>query len=279
MNRMLPLGLPGTTYLSATNTVSAFCAWGPKTLPKNREATVTPELMISSFVATLAHPVSSNVSSHPQQHHSRKVRDVGKEIKSSANAETERAGDLERPHGVLDVVQDIVDIRPPDVRVEDLEHGRGVLRNGSSATFRVYRLEARLTSLLLFELPANAFRKLTCGSWIDVRPESTTHPMILMVSDVGIAGKASRTGNDDEEQDDDLEYAEALRSKLVQCLMHQSASNQRTFITRTPIRGVRPCRSTAKQMAKGRLKWEGRGKEATCLLPTAIPRVVHRVAS
>ena len=47
------------SHLSATNTVSAFCACAPNTLRKNRLATVTPELCISSFVAALSDPMHS----------------------------------------------------------------------------------------------------------------------------------------------------------------------------------------------------------------------------
>ena len=47
------------SHLSATNTVSAFCACAPNTFLKNKLATVTPELWISSFVAALSDPIHS----------------------------------------------------------------------------------------------------------------------------------------------------------------------------------------------------------------------------
>ena len=41
------------THLRATNTERARCALAPNTLPKNRAATVTPDVLISSFDAAL----------------------------------------------------------------------------------------------------------------------------------------------------------------------------------------------------------------------------------
>ena len=44
---------PGSTYLSATKTDTAFAAFVPKTFRKNKDATVTPLFVISSFDAAL----------------------------------------------------------------------------------------------------------------------------------------------------------------------------------------------------------------------------------
>jgi hypothetical protein len=37
------------SYLKATKTVSAFCAFVPNTLSKNRDATVVPDFRMSAF--------------------------------------------------------------------------------------------------------------------------------------------------------------------------------------------------------------------------------------
>ena len=51
-------------YLRATNTVNAFCAFAPNTLLKNKLATVTPDFLISSFVAALHRIHSALFSTH-----------------------------------------------------------------------------------------------------------------------------------------------------------------------------------------------------------------------
>ena len=40
----------------------------------------------------------------------RKVRDIGKQIKKSANPEAERAGNFESPHRVFHIVQNVIDV-------------------------------------------------------------------------------------------------------------------------------------------------------------------------
>ena len=52
MHIQIRIGYPpikAWSYLKATKTVSAFCAFFPNTLSKNREATVVPEFRMSAF--------------------------------------------------------------------------------------------------------------------------------------------------------------------------------------------------------------------------------------
>ena len=63
----------------------------------------------------------------------REVSYVRKEIQHSADTETKGASDLQRPNGVLDVIENVVHIRPPVVRVQYFEHRRGVLKYESIA--------------------------------------------------------------------------------------------------------------------------------------------------
>jgi hypothetical protein len=62
-----------------------------------------------------------------KEEHSREIRDVREQIEHRADAEPERARDLQRADRVLDLVQHVVDVRPPRVRVEHFECRRGVL--------------------------------------------------------------------------------------------------------------------------------------------------------
>ena len=110
----------------------AFLASLPNTLPKKREATVTPECLISSCVAALryahisayVHAVAQDII---QADNSREVRHIRAEIEDSAYTQPQRAGDFKRADGIFHLVEDIIDIRPPGVRIENLECRGSVL--------------------------------------------------------------------------------------------------------------------------------------------------------
>jgi hypothetical protein len=76
-----------------------------------------------------------------------------------------------------------------------------------------------LTSLLLLELPANAFLKFACGSLTRVFPESTTQPAediynyILVISKILMTRQ--HTSDDNEDQDKDLEDAQSLFRRSI----------------------------------------------------------------
>ena len=107
--------------------------------------------------------------------HLREVRHIGQKIEDGTNAEAERPGNLKGPDRILDIVEDVIDIRPAGVSIQYFERRRGVLK---MEKMRYTAVVARrgLTSLLLCELPTNAFLKFTCGSSILVWPDSTTQP-------------------------------------------------------------------------------------------------------
>ena len=63
----------------------------------------------------------------------REVSYVRKEIQHSTDTETKGASDLQRPNGVLDVIENVVHIRPSVVRVQYFEHCRCVLKDASIA--------------------------------------------------------------------------------------------------------------------------------------------------
>ena len=57
----------------------------------------------------------------------REVSDVREQVEHRADPEPERTRDLERAHGVLHVVEHVVDVRPAGVGVQDLEGRSRVL--------------------------------------------------------------------------------------------------------------------------------------------------------
>lgn len=110
-----------------------------------------------------------------------KVRDIRKQVQESTDTEPKRSCDFERAHGVLDVVENVVDVRPSCVGIEDFERCRCVLcRCDMWVCVMLKDRWERLTSLLLCELPSNALRKLTCGSATRVLPDRTTQPVTTM---------------------------------------------------------------------------------------------------
>ena len=148
---------PDLLYLKAMNTVSAFCASAPKTLPRNNDATVVPLFWISAFEAALERYFGDG---HAKRWTGdlRKVRHISQNIEQRANAQSKRPGNLQSMYGIPDVVHDIVDVRPTGICEQHFESGGGVLQTDE---YRVYpRRFARRTSLLLCELPAKALRKL-----------------------------------------------------------------------------------------------------------------------
>ena len=109
----------------------------------------------------------------------REVSHVRKEIQHGANTETKGTSDLQRPNGVLDVIENVVHIRPSVVRMQYFEHRCRVLKsvqiNHDGKLGSVWKFKP--TSLLLFELPTKTSRKFACGSWTAVFPAKTAHPV------------------------------------------------------------------------------------------------------
>ena len=60
---------------------------------------------------------------------SRKVGNIREDIRDRADAETERPGNFQCPHRVLHLVQDVVDVGPASVCVQDFER-RGRILEG-----------------------------------------------------------------------------------------------------------------------------------------------------
>ena len=146
--------------LNATKTDNARWACFPNTFLKNRDATVTPDSMISSLVAALRGATVNALNSVREVAiHVREVCNVGEEVENRGNAKSKRAGDPECSDGILDLVHDLVDGGPARVRAEDFEHDCGILGAVSVPGPDNVRVTNARTSFPLCELPAKAFLK------------------------------------------------------------------------------------------------------------------------
>lgn len=153
------------THLKATKTVRAFCACAPKTLRKNNEATVTPDFRISSLVDALPGPFSK-IASRVGRPDLREVRDVGEQIEYSADTQTKGSSDFKGPNRILDIIQNVIDVRPAGVGVQDFERGCSVLNRGSSSALESQkrRAEHEILARSHHYCCAN-FRRMHCGNW------------------------------------------------------------------------------------------------------------------
>lgn len=153
------------TYLKATKTVRAFCACAPKTLRKNNEATVTPDFRISSLVDALPGPFSK-IASRVGRPDLREVRDVGEQVEYRTDTQTKRASDFKGPNRILDIIQNVIDVRPAGVGVQDFERGCSVLNRGSSSALESQkrRAEHEILARSHHYCCAN-FRRTHCGNW------------------------------------------------------------------------------------------------------------------
>ena len=114
------------TYLRATKTLNARSAAVPNTFWKNKAATVTPEDSIWAYQKQRSDqsPQDNRQSMRGEWTHlgrRAEIRDIGKEIESSADTQSKGSGNHESPHRISDVVKNIISIRPPRVREEDFE--------------------------------------------------------------------------------------------------------------------------------------------------------------
>lgn len=90
----------------------------------------------------------SSRKSTPESH-SREVRDVGQNIEHCADAESKRPRNLQCADRIFDVIQHIIEVRPPCVRVDHFEHCRCILdlvsalgRGSTSSTYVVAAMRA-----------------------------------------------------------------------------------------------------------------------------------------
>jgi hypothetical protein len=136
------------------------------------------------------------------------------------------------------------------------------------------------TSLLLEELPANAWRKFACGSWTRVLPERTTQPeyrriasqiylpqefIALPVTTINARITILKSVN-----------------TWTQCysFVGQGSESLLTFMRRTPNRGASPCRETVKTITKSHLiRGSSIGEKGGYVPPIAIPRTAQILAS
>ena len=57
----------------------------------------------------------------------REVSNVCKQVQASADAQAKGACNLQSANWILDVVKNVIDVRPPSVCIDDFEHGGGIL--------------------------------------------------------------------------------------------------------------------------------------------------------
>jgi len=183
-------------HLRATKTDNARSATEPNTFLKNKAATVTPLASISSYsYLSVEWEVQTNKWNSCLASSS-EVSNVRKHIQNRANTKAKGACYFKSPHGIADVVHHIVHVRPTRVSIQDFEGSGSVLLNHVSGCAFVNIKEQ--TSLLLVELPAKAFLKLTYGSVTRVFPERTTQPEMTTNSRIMIL-KIERACWDDAE--------------------------------------------------------------------------------
>ena len=63
--------------------------------------------------------------------HIREISDIRQKVEYGANSKTERTGNLESADWVFDIVEDIIDVGPSSISIQDLEGCGGVLRRMS----------------------------------------------------------------------------------------------------------------------------------------------------
>ena len=103
------------TYLSATKTLNARSTAVPNTFWKNKAATVTPEDSIWAYQKQRSDqsPRDTRQSMRGEWTHlgrRAEIRDIGKEIESSADTQSKGSSNLERPHRISDVVEHVIDV-------------------------------------------------------------------------------------------------------------------------------------------------------------------------
>ena len=123
---------------------------------------------------------------------------------------------------------------------------------------------------------------------MDVRPERTTQPSdhdeVRSAASRSEDGREEQhwmrtlAGDDNEEKNDDLEYAQGL-GFVINCSRPETTHETRTFIRYTPSLGVNPCKRVTKtitRMKSFRMVYHVQSSIDSPAM--AIPRSFHRVA-
>jgi hypothetical protein len=63
------------------------------------------------------------------QENARKVCDIREKVADGADSKTQRTSNFEGPNGILDLIQNVVDVGPSCIGVDDLERRRRILKD------------------------------------------------------------------------------------------------------------------------------------------------------
>ena len=89
----------------------------------------------------------------------REISNVSEDIQNGADAESKWSSNLECAHRIFDVIHNIIDNGPSSIRVDNFKHCGSILVIVEKSD-ELQRALIELTSLPLWELPANELRKL-----------------------------------------------------------------------------------------------------------------------